>query len=122
MNAQITTCFAVYLRREEGERRRTTQHRPHVQVLGSLLRECAVFLKQRFRILEREHDEPAERLRPERMQLKLELGHDAEVAAAAAERPEEVGIFICAGPHVLAVSGDDFRGDEVVDRSCHAFG
>ena len=41
--------------------------------------------------------------RPERLEAELELGHDAEVAAAAAQRPEELGIAVRSGLDDLAV-------------------
>ena len=32
--------------------------------------------------------------RPERMELELKAGHDAEVAAAAPQRPEQIGVIV----------------------------
>ena len=43
-----------------------------------------------------------------------ERGHDAEVAAAAADRPEEVRVLVGARPQQLAVGGDDVGGEQVV--------
>ena len=40
---------------------------------------------------------------PDGMELELEAGDDAEVPAAAAQPPEEVGVFRFAGAHLLAV-------------------
>ncbi len=52
--------------------------------------------------------------RADRVQLQLELGHDPEVAAAAAEPPEEPGALALARADELPVGGDDVRADEVV--------
>jgi hypothetical protein len=40
--------------------------------------------------------------------------HHAEVAAAAAQPPEQVGVLVLAGRHELAVGGDDIRRQQVV--------
>jgi hypothetical protein len=48
------------------------------------------------------------------VQAVLECRHDAEVSAAAAQRPEQVWVLILAGAHEVAIGGDDVRRDEVV--------
>lgn len=50
------------------------------------------------------------------MQHELEGGDDAEVAAAAVEAPEQVGVLALAGAHLVAAGGDDVGRDEVVAR------
>src|SRR5215212_953899 len=50
------------------------------------------------------------------MQAELELGHDAEVAAAPFETPEEVRVFVRAGPDDPAVRGHDLGRDEALAR------
>ncbi len=45
---------------------------------------------------------------------ELERGDDAEVAAAAAQRPEQLRVLVLAGVQVLAVGGHDVGADEVV--------
>ena len=50
----------------------------------------------------------------QRVQRELQRRHDPEVAAAAADRPEEVGMLALARDHRLAVSGDDVGRDQVV--------
>ena len=50
------------------------------------------------------------------VQPELERGDDAEVAAAAADRPEEVGMLVGAGAHLLAVGEHHVGGEQVVDR------
>src|SRR5262245_40634421 len=52
-------------------------------------------------------DEAANVPRPDRMQPELELGDDAEVAAAAAQRPEQLRVAVRAGLYDVAVGGDD---------------
>jgi hypothetical protein len=47
---------------------------------------------------------------------ELELGDDAEVAAAAAQRPEQVGMGGPRRPHDLPVGQDHFGGEKRVDR------
>src|SRR6185312_11005364 len=50
----------------------------------------------------------------QRQQLELDRGDDAEVAAAAAQRPEQLRVVLVGGPADLAVGGDDLdRGDVV---------
>ena len=54
--------------------------------------------------------------RPDRVRPEEERRHDAEVAAAAADRPVEIRVLVRAGAHLLAVGRDDVGGEEVVDR------
>jgi hypothetical protein len=53
--------------------------------------------------------------RPHLVQAELELGDHAEVAAAAADRPEQVGILVRRGPLDPPVGGDQLGRGEVVD-------
>ena len=50
------------------------------------------------------------------MHLVLEPRRDAEVAAAAADGPEQVGMLLVARPHDVAGSGHDLRRTQAVDR------
>ena len=50
------------------------------------------------------------------MQPEQERGDDAEVAAAAADGPEQVGILVGAGAHLLAARQNDLGLEQVVDR------
>lgn len=50
------------------------------------------------------------------MQLILELGHDSEVAATAADGPGQVGILLIADAANAAVCRDDLRRIQVIDR------
>ena len=47
---------------------------------------------------------------------ELEPGHDAEVAAAAADRPEQVRVRLGVDAEELAVGGHDLGGEQGVDR------
>jgi hypothetical protein len=75
---------------------------------GELVRmaggELAIEREQSRRRLQRMQDRTAEH-GGDRVRLELERGHDAEVAAAPADRPEEVGI-------ALLARGDDSAGRE----------
>src|SRR5215470_18747655 len=48
------------------------------------------------------------------MEFELELGDDAEVAAPAANGPQQVGVARFARLHPIARRQDQVRGDEVV--------
>ena len=61
------------------------------QLVGHRPRELAVEAQDVLRLLERVRDQSTDDL-PERVEAVLERHRDAEVAAAAPERPEEVGI------------------------------
>ena len=50
------------------------------------------------------------------MQLVLELGDDPEVAAAPAQRPQEVGILLGVRSDELSLGGHDVGSDDVVAR------
>ena len=50
----------------------------------------------------------------DRVQAERELGHDAEVAAAAAQPPVQVGVLVGGGADGLAVGGDERVGLDVV--------
>src|SRR5271156_4809538 len=50
------------------------------------------------------------------MKLELERGDDSEIAAAAAQRPEQVGVLRFTRAQELALSRDHVGGYEVVDR------
>ena len=67
------------------------------------------------RVLVAEVDLTAEQ-QAHRMQLERELGDDAEVATAAAERPEELGILCLARRDDGPVGGDDGRCKQIVER------
>ena len=49
------------------------------------------------------------------MQLELEIGDDAEIAAAAANGPEQVGFIVGVDSADLTVGRDDCRGQDIID-------
>ncbi|MGH9183784.1 MAG: hypothetical protein ACRDZ9_08290 [Acidimicrobiales bacterium] len=51
-------------------------------------------------------DQPAVDGRAELVEAEREPGDDAEVAATAAKRPEQVGVLVAVGGADLAVGGD----------------
>ena len=53
---------------------------------------------------------------PDLMEPELELGNDAEAAAAASERPKQILVLVLAGADGLTRGGDDLRRDQAVDR------
>jgi hypothetical protein len=59
-------------------------------------------------------------LRTVRLGLELERGDHAEVAAAAANRPEQIRVLIGAGAAQAPVGRDDFGRDQVVGREAVA--
>ena len=65
-------------------------------------------------LLDREHRELHDRT--DVVQPELELGHDAEVAAAAAQRPEQVRVLGRTRPDTAPVGQHDLGRLEVVDR------
>ena len=52
--------------------------------------------------------------RPDRVQAKLELGDDAEVATAAAQPPEQIRTLLGADVEHVALGGHEFVGEDVV--------
>ena len=58
----------------------------------------------------------------DRVDPELEGGHHPEVAATAAQRPEQVGVLVLAGHQELAVGGHDIGRDQVVARQPVAAG
>ena len=53
-------------------------------------------------------------LRLNRVQRKLERHDNSEIAATAAQRPQEIGILRLARANEPTVGGDDIRGQQVV--------
>jgi hypothetical protein len=50
------------------------------------------------------------------VQAELERGDHAEVAAATAQCPEQVGVLVSGRPKLITVGGYDIDGEEVVHR------
>ncbi len=62
----------------------------------------------------REVELGAHGVRAGHVQLELELGHHAEVAATAAQPPEQLGVLVRRCTHDLATRGDQLERDHVV--------
>ena len=102
-------------RRERRLRRRGDQHDEGRQRVRRGLHQRARRLERLARALPREHEQPAEHDRPDAVGLELEPRDDAEVAAAAAQRPEQVGVLVALRAR-LAVGEHDLGPDQRVDR------
>ncbi len=61
-----------------------------------------------------EDQHAAEKQRRDRVQLEVERGHDAEVAASAPEAPEQIGVLVGGRDHLASVRGHHLGLDEVV--------
>ena len=59
-------------------------------------------------------DDAADDHRADRMELVLERGDDAEVAAAAAQRPDQIGVLTIGRVHQRAVGKDDVGAEQIV--------
>ena len=101
------------LLRDERQRRRDLPRREAAELLGCVLDEVPIEPEHGLRVLELEQDRPAVDL-AHRVQPELERRHDAEVAATAADRPEQVVVLVLARSELRPVGGDDLRRDEVV--------
>ena len=67
-------------------------------------------------LCDRPHDHAGQAVAVEGVQLVLELGHHAEVAAAAAQGPEEVFLIVGTGSAHFTIGRDDLGGAQIVDR------
>ena len=105
--------LADELRRHERQRRREQDVRDHRQLLRRGLHRRHQPGERRGRRGQREHPagDHVHRVQPE-----VEAGDDAEVSAAAADRPEEVWLAVVVDLEDAAVGGHDLGAEEVVDR------
>ena len=95
------------------ERRVDCDHRGAAEVPGGAADQVPISAK-RFGNAGPAVDEPTADNPFERMQAELQLRRDAEVAAATAQRPEQLGVLIGARTNRRPVRGDDLGADEVV--------
>src|SRR3546814_4155031 len=56
----------------------------------------------------------------DRVEAEFERGDHAEVAAAAPQRPEQVGVLVLRRPQPLALGRHDVDGEQVVDREARS--
>ena len=112
--------LAVAVFGDERQRRRDLPGREAAELLGRVLDELAVEAQHVARVLDLEEHRAAVDVL-DRVQAELERRDDAEVPAAAAQRPEEILVLPlrCAATR-LPVGGDDLRRDEVVAREADA--
>ena len=66
--------------------------------------------ERRDHVGRRGEDQHAADDRADMVQAELQAGHDAEVAAAAADRPEQVRVVLGVRAEQLAVGGHDVGG------------
>ncbi|MNM78458.1 hypothetical protein D3C81_903610 [compost metagenome] len=101
--------------RQERQRRRLAQHDPDVQFLRHrIFREGAVLAQHRLAFGGGEDKQPGGDHRPDIVQLELEQRDHAEVAAATAQGPEQVGLLGGAGPAALAIGGHHLAAEQVI--------
>ena len=105
---------AVPVLGHEGQRRRDLERREPTVGLRGIFDPFAPEAQQVARVVEFV-EEQTDSDGVDRMQLELEGRHHTEVAAAAADRPEQVVVLGLAGPHRPAISGDHIGREQVVD-------
>ena len=71
-------------------------------------------------LLDRPHRRAGDDGRSDRVRAELELRDDAEVPAAAAQRPEQLRVLVGARVHLRAVGQHDVGADEAVDGQAEA--
>ena len=86
-----------------------------VSVVGHVGRPLGVGAEGRVPARALVDERAGEDLRAERVRAERERRDDTEVAAAAAQAPEQVRVLLGARPDALARREDDVRLDEVVD-------
>ena len=107
---------AVALGRQERHRRRVLRHDQHPELVRSApQRTGGVSPRTSGACVQRPVDGTTEHQRPDGMQVVLESRRDPEVAAAAAQDPEELRLVIGVDPVPLAAGGDQLDRAQVVD-------
>ena len=108
---------ALQLGRVGRLRRRRQQHGEDHQLVGRPgLHQVAARAQRRARPVPRVDERAGEHERADAVRAELEPRHDREVPAAAAQRPEQVGMLVGARAHLLAVGEDDVGRAQRVDR------
>ena len=105
----------VVLLREHRYGRHGDEAEPAVEILRGVHDEVAPEAEDLPPLAERPEDRPAVD-GADRIAAEQERGHDPEVATAAAQGPEEVGVLARARGDEAAVGQDQVRLEEVVDR------
>jgi hypothetical protein len=107
--------------RDERERRRDLPAGEAAELPWRVLDEVAVELEHGRGVVELVEERTAVNLL-DRVEPVLERRDDAEVPAAAPQRPEQVLVLAVARSHSAPVGGDDLGGDEVVAGKAEAAG
>ena len=107
---------AAQLRRERPLRRRGQHHAEGRQLTRGVLHDLPGRGKGVHRPLPGVGHHPAEDHRADRARLELEARDDAEVAAAAAQGPEEVRVLLGGSPDLPALREHHLGGPQRVDR------
>jgi hypothetical protein len=105
---------AVQVHRDERFGRRGDHGAAGGHLVGRAVGPVAPAAQHLGRTIDTEHHQPGEHGRAERVQAELEFGDEAEVAAAAADAPEQVGVLTLAGAHDPPVGQHHLGRDEVV--------
>lgn len=102
------------VRRKHGRGRNNEKRKKAADVLGSFDDEIAIGAQDGGGFLD--GPEGWTKLhRADGMKLEFERGGDAEIAAAAANGPEEVGVFVAIGSDKAAVGENHVHGEQVVN-------
>ena len=105
--------LAVELGRDERRGRSGHQDRDRREGLRRARRDRAEAAQD---LAGRRHEQRAAEDHADRIEAELEARHHAEVATAAADGPEQVGVLLLARGDDAALGGDQLDGDERVDR------
>ena len=101
----------MHVRRQERQRRRRAHDDPHRQIIRSFRGEISIEAQHIFRGIERMDDQSSEHFRADRMEMKIKRRHDAEIPAAAANRPKQIGVIIRVAMELCTNGRDDIRRD-----------
>ena len=101
---------------QERQWRRELELDDRRELVGRGSGELAVEAQNFAGIVQMVEDRPGEHDRPDRVQAELERRDDAEVTAAAAHSPEQIGVLVLARGDQLAIRRDEVDGEQVVDR------
>ena len=106
---------AVQLRRDDRERRGHPVDDDRRELVRHVGDPIAIEAQDVRGLLHGPEDRPRHHHGPERVEAELEFGDDPEVAAAAPNTPEQLGVLLLAGLHELPAGGDHVHGHELID-------
>ena len=108
--------LTVLFRGQDRQRRRLERGHRNPQLVRRLGSKVTHETQDRWRILDGPEDGTAEHESAHRTELVFEGGSDAEVAATAAQTPEEVRLRLGVDVHLFAIGRDQIDRKQVVDR------